>query len=67
MALGRGQVHETAIGEQVDPPTIGQPGGCNPIPLPARIEGGDVVIEFAALADGARHFGGQAGHAGHGG
>ena len=51
----------------IHPPTIGQPGGCNPIPLPARIEGDLLVIDFADLASGARHFGGGGGHAAHAG
>ncbi len=50
----------------IHPPTIGQPGGCNPIPLPARVEGDALLIDFAALAGGAQHFGG-APHAGHAG
>lgn len=37
-------------------PSIGQGGGCNPIPLASRREGGDVVVPVAALRDGARRF-----------
>ena len=37
-------------------PSIGQGGGCNPIPLPSRIESGEVVIALDALRDGARRF-----------
>ncbi len=37
-------------------PSIGQGGGCNPIPLPSRIEGGQVVIALDALRDGVRRF-----------
>jgi uncharacterized membrane protein len=42
------------------PPTIGQPGGCNPLPLTARAVGGELVIAGGALRAGAAHFG--AGH-----
>ncbi|HET7453569.1 MAG TPA: Fe-S-containing protein [Thermoanaerobaculia bacterium] len=31
-------------------PTIGKPGGCNPMPLPSRVEGDAVVIREADLA-----------------
>lgn len=41
------------------PPTIGQPGGCNPIPLRSRLEGGAVVIALAELARGADYFSGS--------
>jgi uncharacterized membrane protein len=37
-------------------PTIGIAGGCNPVPLASRVEGGMVVVETAALVAGARHF-----------
>jgi uncharacterized membrane protein len=37
-------------------PSIGQGGGCNPIPLPSRIESGEVVIALDALRQGARRF-----------
>jgi uncharacterized membrane protein len=29
--------------------TIGMPGGCNPIPLAARLDGGDLVINLGDL------------------
>jgi high-affinity iron transporter len=49
------------------PPSIGQPGGCNPIPLPSRVEGGELVIAAADLAAGADVFDpAAAGHAEHG-
>jgi high-affinity iron transporter len=41
---------------EINIPTIGQPGGCNPIPLKSHIEAGEVVIAAADLAAGARHF-----------
>lgn len=60
-------------GSAVYPPTIGQPGGCNPIPLAARSEGGHLVIAASDLAaSGAFPPPGGASpempdHAGHGG
>jgi high-affinity iron transporter len=36
--------------------TIGQPGGCNPIPLPSRIEGLEVVVRASDLAAEASRF-----------
>jgi high-affinity iron transporter len=32
-------------------PTIGQAGGCNPVGVPARVEGADIVVDVPALAD----------------
>src|SRR5207245_5314145 len=32
--------------------TIGTPGGCNPVPLKSRIEGGTLVIDESALDGG---------------
>jgi high-affinity iron transporter len=37
-------------------PTIGQPGGCNPVPLESKVEGDQVVIAADKLAPGARLF-----------
>jgi len=49
-------------------PTIGRPGGCNPIPLDSRIEGGELVIAAAELAGaGAAGEGGHGGHRASGG
>ena len=31
-------------------PSIGDQGGCNPIGVPAHVEGGDIVIDISALA-----------------
>jgi high-affinity iron transporter len=45
-------------GSTIYPPSIGQHGGCNPIPLPSRREGGQLVVRAADLAAGARLFGG---------
>ncbi len=35
-------------------PSIGQPGGCNPVAIPARVDGGELVIDISALTDAAR-------------
>ena len=53
-------------GSAVYPPSIGQPGGCNPVPLPSRIEGGDLVFALSDLEAGGQLFtsGAHAGHAG---
>jgi high-affinity iron transporter len=52
----------------VYPPSIGQAGGCNPVPLPSRVEGSDLVLAAADLAQGGHLFtpggGAHAGHAG---
>jgi uncharacterized membrane protein len=40
----------------VYPPSIGQPGGCNPIPVPFTVEGGRLVLPVAALAGRAPMF-----------
>ncbi len=37
-------------------PSIGQGGGCNPIPLAAHTEGGEIVIPLAGLRQGAHLF-----------
>ena len=39
-------------------PTIGQTGGCNPIPLESSVQGEQLVIPADRLAAGSRHFGG---------
>ena len=43
-------------GSAIYPPSIGQRGGCNPAPLPARHVGGDLVIAASELAKGAPRF-----------
>jgi len=48
-------------------PTIGQAGGCNPIPLASRVEGGELVIAAADLAAGGADADGAGGHGGHSG
>ena len=47
-------------GSTIYPPSIGQRGGCNPIPLASRREGGELVLRAADLAAGAPRFGGAA-------
>lgn len=37
-------------------PSIGKAGGCNPIPLPHLIEGGQVSVSVAELDKGAKYF-----------
>jgi len=37
-------------------PTIGQGGGCNPIPLESRVEGDQIVIPADKLLAGSKHF-----------
>ena len=32
-------------------PTIGQAGGCNPVGVPSRVEGADIVVDVPALAN----------------
>jgi high-affinity iron transporter len=34
-------------------PSIGQPGGCNPVSIPARMDGDQLVIDVSALTDAA--------------
>jgi FTR1 family protein len=41
----------------VNPQSVGQPGGCNPIPLKSSLQGANIVISQADLASQASHFG----------
>lgn len=41
---------------EINPATFGQPGGCNPIPIAVREEGGEVIIAEAELARHATLF-----------
>ena len=43
-------------GSVIYPPSIGQTGGCNPIPLASRVEGSDLVLAASDLAAGAHYF-----------
>lgn len=45
------------------PPSIGRPGGCNPIPLDFRVEGDEVVVAAAGLEAAADMFGAGEAHA----
>src|SRR5262249_32072106 len=47
-------------GSAIYPPSIGQAGGCNPVPLPSRTEGGNLVLAASDLARGGALFGGTA-------
>jgi high-affinity iron transporter len=46
-------------GSTIYPPSIGQRGGCNPIPLPSRRDGDVLVVRAADLAAGLPQFGGS--------
>ena len=35
-------------------PSIGQAGGCNPVAVPSRVDGSELVIDISALTDAAR-------------
>ena len=37
-------------GSAIYVPTIGEAGGCNPIGVPARVDGGDLVLDISALS-----------------
>ncbi|HSK78640.1 MAG TPA: Fe-S-containing protein [Thermoanaerobaculia bacterium] len=53
-------------GSAIYPPSIGQEGGCNPIPLPSIVEGDRLVLRMTDLKAGAGAFsGGHTAHAGH--
>jgi uncharacterized membrane protein len=43
-------------GSEIVADTVGTPGGCNPIPLPAKVDSERIVIEEAALEGGVRVF-----------
>ena len=51
-------------GSTIYPPSIGQHGGCNPIPLPSRRQGGELLLRAADLAAGAPLFDASAPHHG---
>jgi high-affinity iron transporter len=34
-------------------PSLGESGGCNPIPVKSRVEGGEVVVELSAFSNAA--------------
>jgi FTR1 family protein len=39
-------------GSAIYVPTIGESGGCNPVNVPSREDGGDIVVNLSALAKG---------------
>jgi high-affinity iron transporter len=43
-------------GSVIYPPSIGQTGGCNPVPLTSKVEAGDLVLTAADLAAGSHLF-----------
>jgi len=50
-------------GSAIYTPSIGQAGGCNPVPLKSRVVGSDLVLAASDLAAGSGLF--QTAHAGH--
>ena len=52
-------------GSAIYPPSIGQSGGCNPVPLASRAEGGNLVLTAADLSAGAHLFVPATAHTGH--
>jgi high-affinity iron transporter len=52
-------------GSAIYPPSIGQSGGCNPVPLKSRVEAGQLVLATGDLASGASLFQTSGAHAGH--
>ena len=42
----------------INVPTIGLPGGCNPIHIDYRVDGGELIFSERALAAGEKIFGG---------
>jgi uncharacterized membrane protein len=46
----------------IHPPSIGTGGGCNPIPLASRVEGGELVVPMSAFGGAAPSAGHQAHH-----
>lgn len=54
-------------GSAIYTPSIGQSGGCNPVPLKSRVEAGQLVLAASDLASGANLFHASGGHPpGHG-
>lgn len=52
-------------GSAIYTPSIGQAGGCNPVPLPSRMEGGQLVLAASDLGGGGDLFRTAGSHAGH--
>jgi uncharacterized membrane protein len=40
----------------INPQSVGMPGGCNPIPLKARVTADAVIVSEADVAGGAHYF-----------
>jgi high-affinity iron transporter len=38
-------------GAAINIPSIGQPGGCNPVAFPSRVEGSNLIVDLSALAN----------------
>ena len=53
-------------GSAIYTPSIGQAGGCNPVPLKSRVVGSDLVLAASDLAAGSGLFHATGAHAGHG-
>ncbi|HXE71632.1 MAG TPA: Fe-S-containing protein [Candidatus Nitrosotenuis sp.] len=47
---------------EINPDTLGESGGCNPVPLPSRVEGSDLVVGVEDLAAGRGAFARATGH-----
>lgn len=43
-------------GSAIYVPSIGQAGGCNPIGVPAQVDGGDLVLDISSLTQAAREI-----------
>ena len=43
-------------GSAIYVPTVGEAGGCNPIGVPSRVDGTDLVLDVAALATAAKEI-----------
>jgi uncharacterized membrane protein len=54
-------------GSAIYTPSIGQAGGCNPVPLKSRVVGSDLVLAASDLAAGSGLFSTPTVHTGHGG
>ena len=52
-------------GSAIYTPSIGQAGGCNPVPLKSRVVGSDLVLAASDLAAGSGLFQTSGAHAGH--
>lgn len=50
---GHGNVVCRNCGAPLDAASIGQPGGCNPIPVKSRVAAGEVVVDLSALTGAA--------------